>query len=1270
MESTAETISAVDNRAKRLSKPRTNTSSSNLLALRDQPANIAPSVATSESSRTSEEQRSTSHDGEKRRTRRKSMVRIASFFKKPSTEDDEGSDYETPSAIPTENSPYSKKRSSTVATVSNISRLPSARPSTANLLTKPNLSLRDEGSVRLLDEIKIKEKALADTRAALTHVPSPVDEDKHPDSMKSPIRRKSLYTPGIATRNPHDILRKPPPPPRIESQADRAYYYNPMYSETSPLARLASLELPSNGRSTPCDLDRTHLGGLSLGTLRVTNGAASPEPGLESLSLRPLSSARSEDDFYTASEGIRSDNEDTTTRIEAEVRNCRRRASGRLASPLKNQHRPLEVEAEVLCSNCENLQPTECEPESSHQEHSLIQDDSASFIAQGYISEIPDSPFKSSNPSIPTVEDEHDSEVHRSDTLSVKQYSDDTTDLVDETSRRGASCSRTYVDIARELPTPSDAYERLNARAARDPEYTIRPVSTSTVYSRTADSEASNTQSTVGSFSDKTDSGYVSDVSGRAVTWSKRAFDEDIKARLSSDPLPDHECRDHQGESRDRVRQAGPACPDQSLAAPQMSSYLRLSKSQSRTQDISPGATPVHPQSRSSSSSWRLSLPALTVSRKLQKARRLSQPSPVEAYLARELSQSQLPLVPPELVTRMSERAIEFPLLERTFTNANSTAPTTLPYQQLAVGPVRFPSVSSQIGEQSEIDKRIDAICRSDIDWPSKKSKNKKEEAKQKKADAVGGTEKKRTKLSKAKRQPSEAETMATISDFGTVTESLGGSPYDIAMATAHPKARSRSPTGKLQPYRVSTFVPRVKQTVGMNDEEAAEFARLNNERYRRRSSSIGKPDNSVLANADDAALTSRRKPRPKSMYADVPPIPCLPVKPISNETEPSADIIARPQGRETVQPWPERATRAQCGPVDPNAIAKSEVSPDPVTATRRPSSRIKALTARPRPRSMYADVPPVPAMPAPTLDERRGMRIVKTNTLMPPQRYEVETNGSDRELRSSAPPEATPRIKEETQDSLWAASCSAWSQRRRSAGEALMQQQTTVVRDQPDEGKQITQTTTAPIQATFDSASNHRSGQGFSCTDNAVANEPSKERVSHPYQPRPPSSPPSPSQPDLRQNTESRSRQDLSSLPSNRPSPPFSQKSTAQSFSIPRKRVAAHVTAFDALCANPPSTSSPVLIPHDISTSAPPPPPPPPPKNDISGYHHIPTGPFTGLSGRYEGGLMYGYEPGFGLGGSAGTRTPKTGATRKSLGVSSTFGVDLSDVPVFVGRV
>jgi hypothetical protein len=56
----------------------------------------------------------------------------------------------------------------------------------------------------------------------------------------------------------------------------------------------------------------------------------------------------------------------------------------------------------------------------------------------------------------------------------------------------------------------------------------------------------------------------------------------------------------------------------------------------------------------------------------------------------------------------------------------------------------------------------------------------------------------------------------------------------------------------------------------------------------------------------------------------------------------------------------------------------------------------------------------------------------------------------------------------------------------------------------------------------------------------------------------------------------------------------------------------------------------------------------------------------------RYEGGLGYSYEPGYGLGGSAGMRNvgKMAAGERKSVDVSMQYGIDFSDVPVFLQRV
>ncbi|KAF5877619.1 putative proteophosphoglycan ppg4 protein [Botrytis fragariae] len=56
----------------------------------------------------------------------------------------------------------------------------------------------------------------------------------------------------------------------------------------------------------------------------------------------------------------------------------------------------------------------------------------------------------------------------------------------------------------------------------------------------------------------------------------------------------------------------------------------------------------------------------------------------------------------------------------------------------------------------------------------------------------------------------------------------------------------------------------------------------------------------------------------------------------------------------------------------------------------------------------------------------------------------------------------------------------------------------------------------------------------------------------------------------------------------------------------------------------------------------------------------------------RYAGGLGYGFEPGYGLGGSAGTRNSGTmnNGGRKGVDVSKQWGLDFSDVPIIMQRV
>lgn len=134
------------------------------------------------------------------------------------------------------------------------------------------------------------------------------------ESSHALIRRRSLATPGLATRgSPTDALRKPcgQQEPSLKDLKEHEWKLEMM--GTSPLTRLASLDLAGDGRNsptpraqTPGDMAYSHLGSLQLGSLVVTNGAASPAPSVMSKKVNHRKSTpdlSQEEDYFTASEG-------------------------------------------------------------------------------------------------------------------------------------------------------------------------------------------------------------------------------------------------------------------------------------------------------------------------------------------------------------------------------------------------------------------------------------------------------------------------------------------------------------------------------------------------------------------------------------------------------------------------------------------------------------------------------------------------------------------------------------------------------------------------------------------------------------------------------------------------------------------------------------------------------------------------------------------------------------------------------------------------------
>ena len=395
----------------RLSKPRTNTSSSNLLSLASHQSEASSPRSPTDNSIFGEDHIVTSQKGD-RRSRRKSRSKIRTYLQ------NSGNDHAPTNSSEDEESGQrgivNEVRQRLSRRSSSLSRFTHTRRSSTQLASTSSsrLLLNEHECTRM--EQEIKEKEYAGRIAAQNHVSPCYDEDENPVTIKSPIRRRSLYAPGLATRTPHDMLRRPPPPDRQNSEMEREYYYNPNKPQSSPLSDLATLAVSRNaalassrnGRSTPVDL--VQLGGLSLGTLRITNGAASPEPSEDTSykSNKALSDSASHDDYYTASEGCKSEDEAHPVHNKAAIETPRppRRSGSPLKFEAQQENTPkFDLQISGRLATEVNWNP---HPESQFCEQGALDGlvvtprpiDRACSIAQDYMLELPASPYEAALP--------------------------------------------------------------------------------------------------------------------------------------------------------------------------------------------------------------------------------------------------------------------------------------------------------------------------------------------------------------------------------------------------------------------------------------------------------------------------------------------------------------------------------------------------------------------------------------------------------------------------------------------------------------------------------------------------------------------------------------------------------------------------------------------------------------------------------------------------------------------------------------------------------
>lgn len=997
--------------------------------------------------------------------------------------------------------------------------LPIENPSSNHVSTHSNsrllLSYEDNIPESTRVAMQIMEKAHTDSIAAQNHIPPPVDEDMHVDSVMSPIRRRSLYTPGIATRTPNDILRKPPPPKRALSKEDRDYYYNPNLSESSPLGRLAAMDIGNHGRLTPASLEYSHLGGLKLGTLRVMNGTASPAPfEINPLSMHPIDSELvNHGGSFVDLQGLPSQDQSPhslgnhfSPACNSVISASQLQADQKLGEGDFSQGRDDDLKPDAQ-SNVMNFNDelksdkdfarqsipsnplkvsSEKRVSAHHKRTSSKLKDHAFSIAQSYIQELPTSPYAdggSSSQSSITLD-------HVSHTR--YDFFEDEGIVMSKSPQPIMDIWRSFVGGAENRQDKDenreDALRKLTANAVSESKAISRMEPTFAV-STDVHSSSNGMETTAVKTTYTSDSGYGSSDSLKSFVAS--ALDDSarsVNAASSFVSLPITFRRDPLSQTMfwpaQRTAEIGAAQPfdlqGHLSAPPLIGGGFKMVEHAPAANLENNNETSATLQPASANSHRRFA----TV-RKLQKPRPLSQQAPAHCLFVqsvRKLSHSTIPPVPSEVAARHSERLRRFPLLEHTlpspqYIKRDDSSPT----EDFIAVPIRFPSPTNT-------PERRNSIIGSNLDWPASKSKKSKSI---KRATSVTN--------SKAQRRKSLGESPTVLTNFGT--ENPGDNPYDIARSAIG--SRNKNFGNVSHPVEKYNLKPRPKSVIGMGKGVVVEVARSHS---RQKSQSFSKYYVASSIRPKSSGGVPPSLTRRRSMFADAPPVPALPEQVPPMPAMPTKQQVAH---------WEARMSNP--APAEPNTLP-------PALQIHRSIENLKPPTQT---RTVVVEQYEKKVDP---LEEWRSMRL-----------------GGD--------------------------------QRQKSAGDALI----------------------ARFQAL-------RISNTFPPTEHAPIH--SKEYTAY-----------------------------------------------SNSFSLD---VQGPVAPIDKTPPQPSRQAPPLPSQeasfHTLQSAA------------YSGQRvTATTATFEQINGRYAGGLSYGYEPGHGLGGSAGTRNNTTTASRKSVHVSRGYGIDLSDVPIFV---
>ena len=1164
---------------RRLSKPRTIRSSSNLLS--EQATTPLSPQRSPDQDYFGRDAVVVNSNGE-RRSRSKSRGKIRAYLygsshdAVPTSSDDE----EAQTGIVGAARDVRKRLSRTGSAITPLQSAKASVQRLSNSSSSGLLSIRstesqavDSQESQMIVE-QIKQKAYHDSLIAQNHISSPVDEDRHVDSVMAPLRRKSLYTPGIATRNASDILRKPPKP-----STDHDYYYDPSRPETSPLSDLAALKVGEDGRSTPCDLHYSQLGGLQLGTLWVTNGASSPVPGDRSQCRSATPESKTHDEYYTASEGSVTGDRDQATplpprggspsKFESKAEASMRTDINSPSSPDKALPFERESSDEFFSfSRKTAIQATHFKMDASNQSarfggetpSDILQCEGEMFN-DSFPFHMPSSnpwPLEATKPNnyLPLEIEAHNNpfsseqESHNgleqserktlSESLPSKTISSKACSVEGRTPGEclftGRNPPKGASDIAdeyiAELDGSSFSYPSLQNKTIALPS---QPLPDEIWRSFINESEVQHAD----------DGGDSREEAFRKLTVNANLPSTWRPDRLSVPFAQPSRC----SASSDKSQTDSGYCSHASLTgapAYEVGFEPECTSVPATKVSASPPLQAVETVRSTARSSFRLPI------RKLQKQRPKSQPPPLDFVSVKqchELNGVHIPRVPSIMAAKHTDRLRQFSFLEQTVESSQPTTadkslslsqphhelirfPSPANAPELASAPSRMPPTASSKHRANDTVVEEDARRASDLmrspSWSEFGSgRRRKEQKKLAKEEKQLGKrlqkEKKEDDKQKSARSRSASRTRAssqpnppvTIADFGTVTESLGNSPYDIATAMLKPPIAS-SIASNWHPHQMSTAMPRPKSMFGMDEAAASDFART---RSRKRSQTFGRPSvgQAVRMNTscrshdpqatrdastkDKASGTPSALPglstvkktstptqetatssvpgmtertsgelhgafgggsRPLSLFINAPSVPALAAVDFKahdidwarNRQRSQTFSAQRAEAFDDRGDVPEKRMRFQRG----------DTPPVPALPSVQQVKQREAEIVRSRPHSMVVEVP------MPTLTRRENdhqiaaFHLPEPGTSATPRKTkgsrivpDLWSNGS-LERKS---PKAVERSRQAShhrtlesdgdlsaKDNLWESQSYAWSQRRKSAGEALLRNQ---VRDVVD---------------------------------------------------------------------------------------------------------------------------------------------------------------------------------------------------------------------------